>query len=199
MILQIGVTALLLLIASFIPSNIRVLRLEAAHSEFRIGMRDVRTAYELAHAHDRADTFKMHGEFDGIRERFEFLRDHSDLEELDGELLTIAAQMSHQSRDLARVYSDDKVARVRDALVQRRVDADLLHERIQTAHATIREVRRALDDVEIEEASVGSQMQRLWDEVTELAALSGQGGLKGANSAKVPRLHSVKNKAVAAD
>ncbi len=198
-IVQIGVTVLVIFVSAFIPSNIRVLRLEAAHREFRVGMDDVLQAYKLAHAHDRAGAFKIQSEFDSVRERFEYLRDHPNLEELDSELLTIAAQMSHQSRDLARIYSDEKMGRVRDALEQRRTDADVLHDRIQSAHTTIRDVRRALDEVEIEESAVAAQLQRLHDEMTELIALGTQAGLKSANEAQVPRLRSVDSRALAAD
>ena len=198
-IVQIGVTVLVIFVSAFIPSNIRVLGLEAAHREFRIGMDDVLRAYKLAHAEDRAGAFKFQGEFDSVRERFEFLRDHPDLEELDSELLTIAAQMGHQSRDLARVYSDKKITRVRDALEQRRAEADILHDRIQSAHTTIRDVRRALEEVEIEESAVAAQLQRLHDDMTELMALGAQVGLKSANEAQVPRLRSVDSRAHAAD
>ena len=199
MVLQIGATALVVLMSVFIPSNLRVLRLENSHREFRLSMEDILHAYELAHAHDRAEGFAMTSEFDSVRERYEYLRAHPDLEALDSELLTIAAQMSHQSRDLAEVYSDDKIARVRDSLEQRRKDAKLLEDRIQSAHAAIREVRSALGDVEIDEASVEAQIRRLRQEVTDLMAQSARVTMKGANAPKSPKLRSVSTGARLAD
>ncbi|MEM9970643.1 MAG: DNA repair protein [Pseudomonadota bacterium] len=199
MALQIGATAVVVLMSVFIPSNVRVLRLENSHREFRLAMEDILQAYELAHAGDRAAAFSMTSEFDSVRERYEYLRAHPDLEALDGELLTVAAQMSHQSRDLARVYSDDKIARVRDGLEKRRADAEALEARIQSAHAGVRDIRRMLDDVEIEESAIDAQIRRLQAEVTDLIAASTQGAVKSANSSNNPRLRSVKAGARLAD
>ena len=87
---------------------------------------------------------------------------------MDAELLTIAAQMSEQTRELAEVYSDAKVARARESLKQRRVDADALQERIQQAHADMRDLKRMMEDVDIEESTGASQLQQLREAVTEM-------------------------------
>ncbi len=199
MILQIAATVLVVLLSVFIPSNLRVLRLEASHRNFRVAMEDVLHAYELAHAHDRAGGYEMQTEFDNVRERYEHLRDHPDLERLDGELLTIAAQMSHQSRELAQVYSDEKVERVREGLEKRRKDADLLQSRIQNAHDTIRSIRSTLDSVEVEEVAVDRQIQGLRKEVSDLMAAHLRRPSKSATISSLPRLRSVSTGARLAD
>ncbi len=165
---QIGVTVLLVMIAMFLPSARRVLRLEASHRHFEIDMDDVTKAYRAAHMADRAETFEMRREFDAVRERYQFLKSHPSMAEMDAELLTIAAQMSEQSRELAEVYSDAKVARARESLVQRQADAKALEDRIQQAHADMRELKRLMENVDVEESTVASQMQMLRDEVTAL-------------------------------
>ncbi len=199
MILQVAATVLVVLLSVFIPSNLRVLRLEASHRDFRIAMEDVLHAYEISHAEDRAGGFAMTSEFDSVRERYEYLRAHPDLEHLDGELLTVAAQMSHQSRELAAIYSDEKVARVREGLEKRRKDAERLEERIQQAYATVREIRSTLDDVEIEESSVNAQIQRLREEVSDLMLSTTRHAPRSVNSGKSPRLRSVSTGARLAD
>ncbi|MFC2968339.1 hypothetical protein [Acidimangrovimonas pyrenivorans] len=68
-------------------------------------------ALARAHGGDREGVFALSSEFDSMRERLTHLRKHPDLSGLEPELLELAAQMSHLSRDLARVYSDEKVAR----------------------------------------------------------------------------------------
>lgn len=165
--LQIGVTLLLVMIAMFLPSARRVLRLETSHRQFEIGMDDITCAYRAAHMADRADMFDMHREFDAVRERYQHLKQQPELAEMDAELLTIAAQMSEQTRDLAEVYSDAKVARVREGLKQRMVDAERLQEKMQQAHSQLRELKRLMENVDAEESSVAAQMQRLREDVVE--------------------------------
>ncbi len=184
MALQIGLTVLLLLLSTFIPSNRRVLQLEASHRAFALSMDDISRAYEVAHKDDRAGAYKLKREFDSVRERYMALKDHPDLEGIDSDLLTIAAQMSHQSRELAQVYSDDKIARVTEALDQRKRDATLLADRIQTAHAAIRDVRGRLSDVEIDEASVAAQLERLEEDMDEITALFRENGLNRVDRKK---------------
>lgn len=177
---QIGVTALVILLAVYVPMNRHVMMLEASHREFSIGMDDITQAYQAVHYADRRAMFEMEREFDSIRERFEYLRKHPDLPEIDAELLTIAAQMSHQSRELAKGFSEEKIARARESLLQRRRDAEELETRIQTANATSRELRREIDDVEFAESSAASQLRRLREDLTELEArIAGEGARKG--------------------
>lgn len=187
MALQLGITALLITVALFLPSTRRVMQLETSHRTFDINMDDVTKAYRAAHMADRAETFQMRREFDAVRERYQFLKDHPDLADMDAELLTIAAQMSEQSRDLAKVYSDEKVSRARESLKQRLVDAETLQERIQQAHSDMRELKRMMEDVDVEESSIQAQLQRLRAEVTELGVF----GTEFVPSKRIPHLASV--------
>ena len=183
--LQIGLGILLLLLLAFLPSARRVLRLEASHRNFDVSMDDVIRAYRLAHNEDRAGAFALRGEFDSIRDRYNFLRDHPDLAEIDAELLTIAAQMSQQSRDLAEVYSEEKVERVNAALSARKQDSAALQETIQTAHAHFRDIRHRLDDVEMDEAMVASQLSMLREEMAEITARCRKAGIGAVGERKV--------------
>ncbi len=187
MALQLGLTALLVMVALFLPSTRRVMKLEMSHREFRVNMDDVTHAYRAAHMADRAETFQMRREFDAVRERYQFLKEHPSLAEMDADLLTIAAQMSEQSRELAEVYSDEKVARAKESLVQRQADAQNLDERIQQAFADARELKRLMDDVDIEESSVASQLDRLRKEVADLGVFEPE----FVAARRVPHLASV--------
>ena len=187
--LQIGATVLLVTLMVFLPSARRVLRLETSHRQFQIGMDDITRAYRAAHLADRSEIFEMQREFDAVRERYQYLRDNPDLAEIDAELLTIAAQMSEQSREFAKKYSVSRIARAREALLQRRADAEALHERIQVAHAGLREVRRLMEDVDVEESSVEAQIRRLREEVAELDLARAE---PKPGTAKKPHLKSVK-------
>ncbi len=120
--LQLGLTALLGLMGLYLPANSRMARLECSHRSFAMGMQDVAHAYRQAHAADRAGVFALSGEFDAMRARMEHLRDHPDFQHLEPELLQMAAQMSVETRDLARAYSDEKVNRAKSFLKQRQED-----------------------------------------------------------------------------
>ena len=185
---QIGVTVFLLLLTTFLPSAGRVLALENSHRRFNIDMDDVTRAYRAAHAADRSGAFKMQREFDAVRERFLHLKDDPDLGQIDAELLTIAAQMSEQSRGLAENFAEDRVARVKESLLQRKADAETLQMRIQSAYADTRELRRLMEEVDIEESTVAAQIDRLRDVLAELGvSLDPKGGKR-----KVAHLKTVK-------
>ena len=113
---QICLTTLAVGLCFFLPSNQRIIALENSHRQFSVGMNDVARAYAAVHAADRGQTFRISSEFDAVRERLAYLRDHPDLSALEPAVLEIAAQMSHISKELAEVYSDDRVARVRNFL-----------------------------------------------------------------------------------
>lgn len=171
--LLIGLTVLLVIVALVMPSARRVLRLEASHRRFEIDMDDVTRAYRAAHMADRAEMFDMHREFDAVRERYHYLKSQPKLSEMDAELLTVAAQMSEQTRELAEMYSDEKVARARESLVQRHADAKALDESIQQAHSDMRELKRMMEDVDIEESAVASQLQQLRLAVADMGVFRG--------------------------
>lgn len=158
---QIGVTLLFLLLCFFVPSQSRILALERTHRDFQISMDDVARAYYLCHSADRAGVFTMSSEFDEVRERINFLRDHPDLAELESDVLTVAAQMSQQARKLADVYSDAKVKRAREFLAQRQQEAEDQQARIVEALHACREIRKWAQQVEVEESVVASQLSQL--------------------------------------
>ena len=151
-----------------LPNLRRIAALEAGHRSFRVGMEDVARAYRVAHAADRAGVFALSGEFDSIRQRMEVLRRHPDLADLEPELLELAAVMSHQSRDLAHVYSDAKVDRARRFLRQRQEEADALAERVKLARGLVDELRAWLTDVETEERQTQVQIRRLEADLREI-------------------------------
>jgi hypothetical protein len=165
---QIGLTALLVLLAGFFPSATRVLQLETSHRNFRIGMNDVAQAYHAAHVADRKGTFTLSSEFDQVRERIDYLREHPDLKLLEADVLTLAAQMSQQSHRLAEIYADERVARAKDFLAQRQQEAEEQQKRIEQALRTCREIMRWNSQVELEESVVASQLQQLDEQLQEV-------------------------------
>ncbi len=161
MAFQIGLTALLVLLLFFLPSSGRVMALERSHRNFRISMDDVARAYHVCHTADRAGLFTMSSEFDAVRERLAYLRDHPDLGHLENDVLEVAAQMGKQARHLADVYSDEKVARAKKFLTDRQTEAEEQQARIVEALHVCREIRRWADQVELEESVVASQLAQL--------------------------------------
>ncbi|MDZ4309159.1 MAG: DNA repair protein [Cypionkella sp.] len=166
--LQIGLTLLLILMTFYLPANTRMARLERSHRSFAIGMDDVAKAYRQAHAADRAGVFALSGEFETMRARMEHLRQHPDFQHLEPELLQLAAQMSLETRDLAQVYSDMKVARAKDFLRQRQEEVQHLTDRLAIARRTCEELRRWMGDVQAEEMQVQIQLKRLEADLKEI-------------------------------
>lgn len=156
-----GVAALGLVLMLWLPAHARVARLERSHRDFHIGIEDVARAYAAAHAADRQGAFALSGEFEAMRARLDHLRQHPDLGHLEPELLELAAQMSYQSRDLARIYSDDKVARARSFLESRQHEARELADQIAVARRTCDALKRWLTDVEAEERALSEQFKLL--------------------------------------
>ncbi len=168
MAFQIGLAILLGSMLFFLPSAVRVLQLENAHRRFEINMDDVTNAYRAAHMADRKEVFDMRREFDAVRERYQYLKDDPTLAEMDAELLTIAAQMSQQSQELAETFSDAKVSRAKEALKQRNADADALQASIKQAYAKSLDLRRMIESVEYNETLVAVQLVELRNEVMDL-------------------------------
>ncbi len=168
MFIQIGLTALILMLAFYLPANGRMMALENAHRKFAMNMHDITYAYQMAHAADRGDTFMMSSEFDAVKERIAFLRQHPDLQSLEPEILELAAQMSQISHELAVTYSDERVARARTFLQQRQEEIEQFQQRIGDAQTIQQELRQWTRDVEIEESIAKSQLARLRDELFDL-------------------------------
>ncbi len=165
---QIGLTVLAIGICFFLPSNSRVMQLENSHRSFSIGMNDVSRAYAAVHAQDRAQTFQLSSEFDAVRERLAYLRDHPDLSTLEPALLEVAAQMSHISRELATVYSDDKIKRARDFLKQRQQEIELFNSRLDQAKGISNDLKHWVHEIELEESVAAAQLDRLREEMREI-------------------------------
>lgn len=168
LVVQIGVTALMLGLCFFLPANARMMALETSHRRFQIAMEDVARAYRLSHASDRDGVFKMRSEFDSVRERMSFLRDHPDLAELEPSVLEVASQMSHVSKDLALTYSDRSVARARDFLIQRQQEIEEFNSRLDEAKATAAQMRVWVDKIELEESVAQAQLTRLNEQLSDI-------------------------------
>jgi len=168
MYLQIFATVLAAGICFFLPANARIMLLENSHRRFTVSMDDVARAYGAVHAADRGRTFRLSSEFDAVRERLAYLRDHPDLSTLEPALLETAAQMSHISRELAEVYSDDKIARARDFLKQRQEEISIFNSRLDQAKAISTEMKHWLHEVDLEESVAAAQLARLSEEMNEI-------------------------------
>lgn len=168
MIAQIGLTALSVLLCVFLPANGRILALENSHRRFHIGMQDITRAYAAAHSADRAGMFHIKEEFDAVRERLTYMREHPDLESLEPEVLEVAAQMSQISRKLAEVYSDDNIDRARAFLKQREQEVALFNSRIDQAKAVSNRLRQWAEDVELEESVAMSQLERIREDLRDI-------------------------------
>jgi len=155
MYLQIAATVLAAGICFFLPANVRIMQLENSHRRFSVSMDDVARAYGAVHAADR-------------RERLAYLRDHPDLSTLEPALLEAAAQMSHISRELAEVYSDDKIMRARDFLKQRQEEINQFNDRLDQAKSISTEMKHWLHQVELEESVAAAQLARLSEEMSEI-------------------------------
>ncbi|WP_286193674.1 DNA repair protein [Tropicibacter sp. R16_0] len=167
-IAQIGLTCLAVMLAFYLPANGRILALERSHRDFHIQMEDVARAYHAAHAADRADTFQLASEFDAVKDRLAFLREHPELGDLEPEVLELAAQMSQVSHELADIYSDAKVDRARTFLRQRQEEMEQFNTRLDEAKIIMHELRQWTRDVEIDESVAKSQLSRLREELFEL-------------------------------
>ncbi|WP_193825195.1 DNA repair protein [Oceaniglobus indicus] len=168
MALQIGFTVLCIGLCFFLPASRRILQLERSHRDFHIGMDDVARAYRASHAADRKGLFRASSEFDSVRERILHLRAHPDLGALEPGVLEVAAQMSHESRDLAAVYSDEKIERAKTFLRQRQEEAQRMSDTIAMARKTCDQLKHWLLEVQTEEALVKRHLSRLEADLLDL-------------------------------
>lgn len=191
--LQIVMTVFSAMLIVFLPANTRMARLERSHRSFAVGIEDVAQAYRHAHAADRAGVFSLSGEFDSVRARMDHLRKHPDLQHLEPELLQLAAQMSHETRELARAYSDDKVARAKVFLHQRQEEVQALTDRLGIARRTCDELRRWMQDIDTEERIAQVQLRRLEADLKEILPTLGYDfdmeDVRDANVVTLPKPH----------
>ena len=176
MIAQVALTVLLLLLVGFLPSNGRVRRLELTNRDFHLSMNDVAQAYALVHAADREGVFQLSREFDMMRDRIDWMRAHPDLAGLEHDVLLVAAQMSVESRDIAQVYTADKVDRARSFLRQRQLEVEDYRQQISMAQATVQEMKRWMQAVSVEEGLAEQQLERLQKDLAEITAAIGLTG-----------------------
>lgn len=158
---QIFFTALAVTLLFFLPSHGRMMQLENSHRKFHLSMQDVAQAYRLAHEADREQLFKTGAEFDEVRERIAHLRNHPDLVGLEPEILEIASQMSFESRDLAQVYSKERVDRARLFLRQRHEEMEEFRQNLKLARTSVDELKHWLTQVEADELTVSKQVDAL--------------------------------------
>jgi hypothetical protein len=196
-IFQVGMTLLALGLLAFVPSSWRVMQLENSHRQFTVRMEDVARAYHAAHAADRAGLFTLRSEFDAVRERMLWLRDHPDLSALEPELLEMAAQMSRTSHELAQTYSDANVRRAHHFLDARREEVDRLETLLADARVNLSTLQSRLARVKLYEEIAETQADNLRAELRDLLAKLDAGTTPGTpaqtatGDAAVLRLPSV--------
>lgn len=160
-IVQVAVSALVLGLAIYLPGNYRILKLETSHRRFNLNMTDIARAYDAVHRADREGAFELKSEFDAVRERMNFLRNHPDLGDLETDLLEVAAQMGVISHELAEIYSDAKVDRARTFLKQRQQEVEQIEGRLEEAKVIANDIHRWAMRVEMEEDVARSEIRRL--------------------------------------
>jgi len=170
---QIGVSAFLVGLCFFLPTNSRIFALETSHRRFAMTMDDVARAYQSAHQADREGVFTIAREFDSMRDRMAYLRDHPNLAQLEPGLLELAAQMSHESRELADIYSDEKVERANAFLRQRKQELEAYQDRITAAHRATAEIKEWMAQIDMDENVVEAQLDRLENDLREVLPLVG--------------------------
>jgi hypothetical protein len=77
--------------------------------------------------------------------------------------------MSVESRELAEIYSAEKVERARNFLRQRQKEVEDYRERISMAQATVQEMKRWMQAVSVEEGLAEKQLERLQKDLAEIA------------------------------
>ncbi|GAA3871383.1 DNA repair protein [Celeribacter arenosi] len=165
---QIGLTVLLIGLIALVPSGQRVMSLERVHRDFKMTMEDVSMAYHLSHAADRAGTFKMAAQFDDVRDRLSHMRSHPDLSRLEPEVLDLAAQMSHTTRDLAAIYSDEKLTRARTFLQERERELTDFEEKVRLAISITEDIKSYQRDLGVRERNVDHLIALLKTDLREV-------------------------------
>ncbi|MEO0566820.1 MAG: DNA repair protein [Pseudomonadota bacterium] len=168
MLLQIGVTALAVMLCFFLPANSRIMVLENSHRRFHINMHDVSQAFAISFNADKDGMFTQTHEYDSVKERMTYMREHPDLEMLEPEIMEVAAQMSHIARDMAATYSTDKIERARGFLREREHELVRFNNQLNRAKAVTRELKSWSHSVNEKEAEAEAQLDALRDELREL-------------------------------
>jgi hypothetical protein len=167
-ILQISICLFLVLAALLLSTLSRLARLERLQKTSALSLPDIATAYRLSHAADRKGAFALVGEFDQMRLRMDHLRNHPDLQDLQDDLLMIAAQMSMQTRDLARIYSDENVNGATDFLHQRQLDVQALSDQLTIARTTCDELRACTTTIDADDDQIRQHIEQLEHELKDI-------------------------------
>jgi len=170
LLVQAGLAIFLLAIVACLPSGMRTLALETSHRDFQISMSDVAEAYRICHAADRGGVFMLSEQFDAVKERIKYMRDHPDLGHLEPDILETAAEMSYASRELAETYSDENVARARSFLAHRQEEVAIYEDRIDRALTACRDLRRQREAVGVDEDMIESRLRAMDEEFGPLLA-----------------------------
>jgi hypothetical protein len=167
-VLQISICLFLVLAALLLSTLSRLARLERLQKTSALSLPDIATAYRLSHAADRKGAFALVGEFDQMRLRMDHLRNHPDLQDLQDDLLQIAAQMSMQTRDLARIYSDENVKGATDFLRQRQLDVQALSDQLTIARTTCDELLACSNTVDADDDQIRQHIEQLEHELKDI-------------------------------
>jgi hypothetical protein len=164
-VLQTFVTLLSVALCFWLPSNRRILVLTNSHRQFNVTMKDVATAYYQAHLADRTGLFTLTSEFDAVHERYLYLK--RELGDMKSDILMLAAQMSYETRDLASVYSDDKVARARAFLAERSAELEQMETLIEKVTGINAEIEPTARRLSFDEQAARSKLSRLVEALKE--------------------------------
>ncbi|MGB0799434.1 MAG: DNA repair protein [Planktomarina sp.] len=187
---QMIATGLALVLLVYLPSSLRVLKLEASHREFAMTMDDVSKAYLASHEGDREGLFNLSSEFDSVRERINHMRDHPELAKLEPAVLDVAAQMSHVTRDLAAVYSDEAVTRAKSILRQRQVELEEFTDHLSMARRQTDEIKRWTQQMQVEGNVADAQLSQLRQDLSEILPTLGLKVIRGPKVQPKPELEA---------
>lgn len=113
---QILVSAVLILQAASVQDKVRLMHNEKTTILANQKYNDVSHAYDVCFQKDKTGFFKAKNQYDQVRERFNYLDDHPDLEHMTDDVLELAAMMATESSGLAEAFSDAKVQKLEAAL-----------------------------------------------------------------------------------
>ena len=139
---------------TFIPSGKRLMKLELSHRSFQTGMEDVRQAFYIAFTADRTGMFRLTEQFDAV-------------------ILTLAAQMSFEARELAARFSTENVTRANGIIAERLAEVEAVEALITTIEQTKAHAKRTLARLA---AIKGTAALQLETDMSELETLLGPYG-----------------------
>jgi len=132
---------------------------------FEVNMLDVARAYAAVHAADRQGVFKLHEQFDAVRERMKWLKSHPELAGLETDVLLLAAQLSEVTSSLALRYNDDDVDRAMVFLAQRNQECERLEALVAKALEVRTTIQLIAQDVQLRTEMASSQLNGIHEEL----------------------------------